>query len=72
MLADIIAKFDDKTVHVPDFDSYNGAKDANELLYRYGSDAIAAVLSSIKSQPVTGLLDLAEVRVVALPFLRNL
>ncbi|MDD4774813.1 MAG: toprim domain-containing protein, partial [Eubacteriales bacterium] len=66
MLSDIIAKFDDKVVHVPDFDAYNGAKDANEILYRYGTQGIAGVLAAIKPQPVTGLLDLAEVRAVDL------
>ncbi len=62
MLADIVSKFGGKTVYVPDFAAYLGCKDANELLYRHGSGAVAEVLAGMKPQPVEGLIDLAEVR----------
>jgi twinkle protein len=62
MLADISAKMADKIVLAPDFPVYRGAKDANEILFRYGTDGILAVISSMKPIPVEGLINLADVR----------
>lgn len=66
MLAGISAKLSGKTVYVPGFETYRGCKDANEILYKYGQEGIAKVLASMTPQPVTGLIDLAEVRPVDL------
>ncbi len=66
MLADISTKMSGKTILIPDFDTYRGCKDANEIIFKHGQEGIAKVLASMKPQPVTGLLDLAEIRPVDL------
>lgn len=42
-------------------ESYKGCKDANELLYRYGKEAIAGAVESANPVPIAGLIDLSEV-----------
>lgn len=64
MINDISKKLSEKTVCVPDYDSYQGCKDVNEILYRHGQEGIIAVLSTMHPQPITGLIDLAEIKAV--------
>jgi twinkle protein len=64
MVGDIIKKLTEHVVCLPDYDSYRGCKDANEIYFRYGQDGIAGVLGSMHAQPVTGLIDLSEIKAV--------
>lgn len=51
-------------VYRPDFDLYQGCKDANEILYRFGAAALRAALTSLRPVETLGLLNLAEVQPV--------
>lgn len=62
MLADISAKLSDKKILIPDFDTYRGCKDANEIFFTKGSEGIEEVLASMKIKPVTGVINLADIR----------
>ena len=66
MIADLNTKFPDKIVTKPDFKSYRAAKDANEMLYRYGPECIAEAMSSMKALPVEGLINFSDIRRVNL------
>ena len=66
MVSDINAKMADKIVTVPNYLSYHRAKDANEMLYRYGAGCVAEAMSSMQPVPVEGLKNLADVRTVDL------
>ena len=62
MLADIISKMSDKIILSPDFSTYKGCKDANEIYFKYGMEGIADVLASMKPQPIDGIIRLSDVR----------
>lgn len=66
MISDLNTKFADKIVTKPDFKSYRAAKDANEMLYRYGPECIAEAMSSMKALPVEGLINFSDIRRVNL------
>lgn len=57
MIQKLTAKLSDKQVFVVEHE----CKDANELLYRNGKDAILAAWARAKEVPVAGLIDLASV-----------
>lgn len=42
-------------------EAYKGCKDANELLYRHGKEAVTSAVGCAKPVPVAGLLELADV-----------
>lgn len=46
---------------VPD-EAYKGCKDANELLFRYGKEAVVEAVNSAARVPVAGLLSLADIK----------
>ncbi len=64
MVSDISKKLSEHTIYIPDYDAYKGCKDANEIYFRYGRDGIASVISSMHLQPITGLIDLSEIKAV--------
>lgn len=67
MLTDINSKLGgEKMILAPDYNAYRGCKDANEILLRHGPEVISAIIGSMKPLPITGLIDLAEVRAVDL------
>lgn len=68
MAQDIVNKLSDEClkVFVPDYTTYRGCKDANELLVRCGNDAFVDVLAGLHQPPVHGLLNISDVRRVSL------
>ena len=57
MVRKLSAKLSDKTLHIVEFEG----KDANELLYRQGKEAVFNAWQNAKELPVAGLLNLAHV-----------
>lgn len=48
----------------PDFKLYQGCKDANEILYKYGEEQLKTAMESMRPQETLGLLNLADVQPV--------
>ncbi len=48
-------------VCVPDFSLYGGCKDANEILFRHGSERLREIMDNTHAAPVLGLLNIAEI-----------
>lgn len=61
MAEDIANKLPDKRMLFPDYDTYRGCKDMNELLFRYGAEAFGDVFASLREKPVKGLINIADV-----------
>lgn len=49
-------------VQCPDFDTYMGCKDANEILVRHGAEQLVEAMASVSPVAIQGLLNLAEVQ----------
>ncbi len=62
LAAKLISRLVERRISIVPLDLYKGCKDANELLYRYGKDAVAQAVASAKLVPVAGLLELADVK----------
>lgn len=43
-------------------ESYKNCKDVNEILYRYGKDAIREAIAAAQAVPIAGLLNLADIK----------
>lgn len=52
----------DCTVLLPDFARYQGCKDANEIVHRFGHKHLFDIMETVQPAPVLGLRNLAEVR----------
>ncbi|HNX82182.1 MAG TPA: bifunctional DNA primase/helicase [Candidatus Omnitrophota bacterium] len=61
MALDIDHKFPDKKVLLPDYSTYSGCKDVNEILFRYGEVAITKIFHSLKPKPVDGLINIGDI-----------
>lgn len=64
MAQEIAAKLggDGVRVFLPDYNTYRGCKDANEILVRHGEGAFPEILSKLSQPPVKGLIDISDVR----------
>ena len=63
MLRELSVKLE-SPVFRPDFELYRNCKDANEILFRHGTDALKAAMDSAKPQETLGLLNLADIEQV--------
>lgn len=61
MANDIYNKFPDKAIFVIDYAKYRGCKDANELAFRYGAEAVVELIASAKKREVEGLINISDV-----------
>ncbi len=61
-LVDEIAKRTDKPIKVVQLADYLGEKDANDILRKYGAEALRTAVDNAKTLPVTNVKSLAEVR----------
>lgn len=64
-MADEIAKrLPDKIILLPDYEKYNGAKDANEVLLRFGAKQFVDIIGSLKAKQIDGLINISDVHSV--------
>lgn len=68
MAQDIVNKLsgEDLKVLIPDYTTYRGCKDANEILVRHGEEVFVDILAGLHQPPVRGLLNISDVRRVSL------
>lgn len=64
MARELVKKLPGKNVLLPDYDAYRGCKDMNELLVRYGEQAVISALHAAREIPVEGLLNISDVQMV--------
>lgn len=62
MTSKLAGRLGEYRVNLIPLDMYRNCKDANELLYRYGKEAVIEAAASGKPVPVAGLLELADVK----------
>ena len=62
LAAKLISRLGEYRISMVPLELYRGCKDANELLYRHGKDAVVEAVAGAKLVPVAGLLELADVK----------
>lgn len=62
LAAKLISRLGECRISTVPLELYRGCKDANELLYRHGKDAVIEAVAGAKLVPVAGLLELADVK----------
>lgn len=65
MLAELSKKLDCKVLQ-PDFSLYQGCKDCNEIMVRYGANTVKTIMEQMTPAAVYGLLNLTEIERVDL------
>ena len=62
LAAEIAKRLPEKRIFVPDYETYSGAKDANEILLRFGAEKFLEIAKSLKPLGCEGLLNIANVK----------
>lgn len=62
MMQKLIVKLGAYRCHTIPTEFYKGCKDANEILFRHGKEALKQAVDNSKPIPIAGLIDLSDVR----------